>query len=191
MPCAGRRLELSSFKLQVEPDLLKFFHDRLKVSLRDQGADHGLVDAVIDKNSSDLLEVSNRVNALSALLKTDEGQSLLAGYRRGTNILGAEEKKSKTSFSGEVEKSLLNKSEELELAEAVEITGKKTATLIADNQYEDAVFALASLRAPIDAFFEHVMVNDENKNIRKNRLNLLAKLRNTMHLVADFSKISG
>jgi len=180
-----------SFKLQVEPDLLKFFHDRLKVSLRDQGADHGLVDAVIDQNSSDLLEISNRVNALSALLKTPDGQSLLAGYRRGTNILAAEEKKSETSFDGEINKSLLSKDEELELAEAIEITGKKTASLISENQYGDAVLALASLRAPIDAFFEHVMVNDEDENIRKNRLNLLAKLRNTMHMVADFSKISG
>ncbi|MCF6325750.1 MAG: glycine--tRNA ligase subunit beta [Devosiaceae bacterium] len=180
-----------SFKLQVEPDLLKFFHDRLKVSLRDQGAAHGLVDAVIDKNSSDLLEISNRVNALSALLKTPDGQSLLAGYRRGTNILGAEEKKGKAIFSGEVEKSLLSKEEELELAEAIETTGEKTAVLINENQYGEAVLALASLRAPIDAFFEHVMVNDEDKNIRQNRLNLLAKLRNTMHLVADFSKISG
>lgn len=180
-----------SFKLQVEPDLLKFFHDRLKVSLRDQGADHGLVDAVIDENSSDLLEISNRVNALSALLKTDEGQSLLSGYRRGTNILGAEEKKSQASFSGEVEKILLSKEEEIELAEAIETTNEKTAALINKNQYGEAVLALASLRAPIDAFFEHVMVNDEDRNIRKNRLNLLAKLRNTMHLVADFSKISG
>ncbi len=180
-----------SFKLQVEPDLLKFFHDRLKVSLRDQGADHDLVDAVIDENSSDLLEISNRVNALSALLKTPEGQSLLAGYRRGTNILGAEEKKNNTDFSGEVEKSLLSKEEEINLASAIAVTSEKTAALIDKNQYGEAVLTLASLRAPIDAFFEHVMVNDENKNIRKNRLNLLAKLRNTMHLVADFSKISG
>jgi len=180
-----------SFDLQVEPDLLSFFHDRLKISLRDKGADHDLVDAIIDEKSVDLLEISNRVNALSSLLKTPEGQSLLAGYRRGANILQAEEKKSKQVFDGDIDPELLVLIEEKKLAAEIKTTGKKVGSLIECNQYSAAVLALAELRQPIDAFFEHVMVNDSDEKVRENRLNLLAKLRNSMHMVADFSKISG
>src|SRR5690606_24140636 len=88
-------------------DLLAFFHDRLKVTLRDAGARHDLVDAVIAPDSDDILEITRRVEALSALLGSPDGQNLLAGYRRAVNILGIEEKKDKTTYPGSVESALL------------------------------------------------------------------------------------
>ncbi len=179
-----------TFPLEVEPDLLAFFHDRLKVLLRDTGAAHDLVDAVISKDSNDLLEISRRVAALSTLLNTQSGQSLLAGYRRGINILEAEEKKSGTDFDGPVDRTLLASEEETALADSV-VRAKETAEKsISENNYEAAVSALATLREPVDAFFETVLVNDPDPAVRKNRLKLLTHLRAAMHQVADFSKVS-
>ena len=180
-----------SFPLKVEPDLLSFFHDRLKVMLRDQGARYDLVDAVISEGSDDVLEITRRVKALSELLGTETGQSLLAGYRRGANILAAEEKKDKTSYSGKIDTRALALDEEQALAGAVAETGSNVSTHVADNDYAGAIAALAALREPVDAFFDKVLVNDPDPAIRTNRLNLLARLRDTMHLVADFSKVEG
>lgn len=180
-----------SFPLQVEPDLLAFFHDRLKVTLRDAGARHDLVDAVITADSDDILEVTRRVDALTALLGSDDGQNLLAGYKRAANILAAEEKKEKATFAGEVDATLLSTAEEKALATAVASVGKAVAASVAGNDYKGAIGELGTLRAPVDAFFEAVLVNDPDAAVRTNRLNLLAQLRDTMHLVADFSKVSG
>lgn len=180
-----------SFPLQVEPDLLSFFHDRLKVTLRDAGARHDLVDAVITADSDDILEVTRRVDALTALLGSDDGQNLLAGYKRAANILAAEEKKDKATFAGEVDATLLSTAEEKALATAVASVGKAVASSVAGNDYKGAIGELGTLRAPVDAFFEAVLVNDPDAAVRTNRLNLLAQLRDTMHLVADFSKVSG
>jgi len=180
-----------SFPLQVEPDLLAFFHDRLKVTLRDAGARHDLVDAVITADSDDILEVTRRVDALTALLGSDDGQNLLAGYKRAANILAAEEKKDKATFAGEVDATLLSTAEEKALATAVASVGKAVAASVAGNDYKGAIGELGTLRAPVDAFFEAVLVNDPDAAVRTNRLNLLAQLRDTMHLVADFSKVSG
>jgi len=179
------------FNLKVEPDLLSFFHDRLKVNLRESGARHDLVDAVISAESDDMLEISQRVQALSSLLDTDTGQSLLAGYRRGVNILAAEEKKDGETYAGDVDNGALKLPEELALAEAVATAQTDAATHIADDDYRGAIEALSDLRSPVDAFFEAVLVNDEDPAIRANRLNLLARLRDTMFMVADFSKIEG
>lgn len=180
-----------SFPLQVEPDLLAFFHDRLKVTLRDAGARHDLVDAVITADSDDILEVTRRVDALTALLGSDDGQNLLAGYKRAANILAAEEKKDKATFAGEVDATLLATAEEKALATDVASVGKAVAASVAGNDYKGAIGELGTLRAPVDAFFEAVLVNDPDAAVRTNRLNLLAQLRDTMHLVADFSKVSG
>ena len=90
---------------------MAFFHDRLKVSLRDAGARYDLVDAVITPQSNDILEITRRVEALSALLNTEDGQNLLAGYRRAVNILAIEEKKDKTTFTGAVDTALLTTAE--------------------------------------------------------------------------------
>jgi glycyl-tRNA synthetase beta chain len=181
-----------SFPLSVEPDLLSFFHDRLKVTLRDAGARHDLVDAVINAESNDLLEITRRVEALSALLGSPDGQNLLAGYKRAANILAAEEKKDGRSYGSEefvIREGL--PAAELNLRLAIEGVQLQVSEFIENNKYSEAIWSLGTLRAPVDAFFEAVMVNDADPAIRANRLNLLAKLRDTMRLVADFSKVAG
>ncbi|MBE0580484.1 glycine--tRNA ligase subunit beta [Devosia sp.] len=179
------------FPLKVEADLLDFFHDRLKVSLRDAGARHDLVDAVISADSNDILQITHRAEALSALLSSADGQNLLAGYKRGANILAAEEKKDGRTYAGTVSQDALVLPEETALAFAVDAVHAAVTNHVAQDDYKGAMAELASLRAPVDAFFTAVLVNDANPDVRANRLNLLARLRDTMHLVADFSKVAG
>jgi len=180
-----------NFPLDVEPDLLAFFHDRLKVSLRDAGARHDLVDAVIAPDSNDMLDITQRVEALSELLSTEDGANLLAGYRRAANILAAEEKKDGKSYGGDVERATLRLPEETALFDVVASVGTAVAAGVDGADYKGAMAELARLRQPVDAFFEAVLVNDADPAIRANRLELLARLRDTMHLVADFSKVAG
>jgi glycyl-tRNA synthetase beta chain len=181
-----------SFPLAVEPDLLAFFHDRLKVSLREAGARHDLVDAVISPESNDILEITRRVEALSALLSTDDGKNLLAGYKRAANILAAEEKKDGRTYEPKTAaREVFTLEAESALVSAIESVDAAAAAKVRANDYKGAIAALATLRAPVDDFFEKVLVNDKDATIRANRLHLLAALRNTMHLVADFSKIGG
>jgi glycyl-tRNA synthetase beta chain len=180
-----------SFPLSVGPSLLEFFHDRLKVTLRDKGARYDLVDAVITPQSTDLLEITQRVDALSALLGSADGANLLAGYRRAANILAAEEKKDGRSYAGALDATKLAGAEEMALAKGVDQGAAAVKAEITRNDYGAAMSALASLRQPVDAFFEAVLVNDPDPGVRENRLKLLAALRATMHLVADFSKIAG
>jgi glycyl-tRNA synthetase beta chain len=179
------------FPLKVEADLLAFFHDRLKVSLRDSGARHDLVDAVISADSNDILQIIQRAEALSALLSSADGQNLLAGYKRGANILAAEEKKDGKSYAGVVSQDALVLPEETALAFAVDAVHAAVSNHVAKDDYKGAMAELASLRAPVDAFFTAVLVNDADPAVRANRLNLLARLRDTMHLVADFGKVAG
>ena len=180
-----------SFPLAVEPDLLSFFHDRLKVSLRDAGARHDLVDAVLTADSSDVLEITRRVEALTALLSSPDGKNLLAGYKRAANILTAEEKKDGKGYGAVSDKGLFTLDAETGLANAVKHADAEAAARVKANDYRGAIAALATLRGPVDAFFEQVLVNDKDPAVRVNRLHLLAALRDTMHLVADFSKIAG
>jgi len=179
------------FPLAVEPDLLAFFHDRLKVSLRDAGARHDLVDAVLSAESNDILQITQRAEALSALLASADGQNLLAGYRRGANILAAEEKKDGKAYAGAVDRAALRLPEETALADAIDNVHAAVAAQVDRDDYKGAMAELATLRAPVDAFFTQVLVNDADPAVRANRLNLLARLRDTMHLVADFSRIAG
>ena len=179
------------FPLAVEPDLLAFFHDRLKVSLREAGARHDLVDAVISADSNDILQITQRTEALSSLLATDDGANLLAGYRRAANILAAEEKKDGKAYGGALDGAALKLPEESALAHAVDTVHAAVAALVARDDYKAAMTELATLRAPVDAFFTAVLVNEADPAVRANRLNLLARLRDTMHLVADFSKVAG
>lgn len=179
------------FPLKVDADLLAFFHDRLKVSLRDAGARHDLVDAVISADSNDILQITQRAEALSSLLSSDDGKNLLAGYRRAANILAAEEKKDGKSYAGAVDQAALKLAEEEALAFAVDAVHAAVASHVGRDDYKGAMAELATLRAPVDAFFTAVLVNDADPAVRTNRLNLLARLRDTMHLVADFGKVAG
>lgn len=171
-------------------DLLAFFHDRLKVYLRDQGARHDLIDAVITPQSDDLLQIVRRVEALSSLLDTDGGKNLLAGTKRAANILAAEEKK-KTSIAETVEPALLREEAEKNLYAAVNQAEKEAGQAIQNEDFSAAMLALSVLREPIDSFFEGVLVNDEDQAVRANRLALLARIRAATDQVADFSKIVG
>ncbi|MDX8459089.1 glycine--tRNA ligase subunit beta [Mesorhizobium humile] len=171
-------------------DLLAFFHDRLKVYLRDQGARHDLIDAVITPQSDDLLQIVRRVEALGSLLDTDEGRNLLAGTKRAANILAAEEKK-KTLVAETVEPALFREGAEKKLNAAVNQAEKEAGQAIQNEDFSAAMLALSVLREPVDSFFEGVLVNDEDQAVRANRLALLARIRTATDQVADFSKIVG
>ena len=173
-------------------DLLSFFADRLKVHLRDQGARHDLVDAVFAlEGQDDLLMIVRRVEALGKFLDTEDGKNLLAGTKRAANILRDEEKKDKKSFSGEPDAKLLTAPEEKALASAISATEKEIATALKAENFEAAMSAMAKLRGPVDAFFDKVIVNADDKAVRENRLKLLNQIRAATRTVADFSKIEG
>jgi glycyl-tRNA synthetase beta chain len=170
---------------------LTFFADRLKVALREKGTRHDLIDAVFSLgNEDDLVRLVARVEALQSFLKTDEGANLLAGYKRGANILKAEEKKD-GPFTGDPDPDALVAPEEkalyVELATASELIRAE----VERERFVEAMGVMARLRGPVDAFFDKVKVNDDNPSVRENRLKLLSRLRATLHLVADFSKIEG
>ncbi|MEF2070487.1 glycine--tRNA ligase subunit beta [Consotaella aegiceratis] len=242
----GLRLRMTA--LSASSDLLSFFHDRLKVQLRESGARHDLVDAVLssgrddaasisplvgempgkaeggrtqdadaavppsglppisptrgeisqsEKESSasafardDLFDITRRVAALGAFLDTEDGQNLLAGFRRAANILAAEEKKG-TRIAGSVDLSLLAEHEEKALAGAIDRAELQLDEALKVENYEHAMAALADLRAPVDAFFDKVLVNAEDEAVRANRLALLTRIREATQKVADFSRVAG
>ncbi len=168
-----------------------FFADRLKVLLRDQGKRHDLVDAVFALGDDDLVRIVRRVEALDAFLATDDGANLLAGYRRASNILKAEEKKG-TVPEGAVGTGLPNQPEaETALALAAEAARGKVERALETEDFAAAMTALAGLRAPVDAFFTEVMVNSDVAAERENRLKLLGQVRAVMGRVADFGQVAG
>ena len=177
----------------VDPTLLSFFADRLKQVLRDQGQRHDLIDAVFALGEDDLVLITRRVEALGAFLDTEDGATLLAGYKRAANILKAEEKKGALPEGLSVDAALIKtgpKEEQALFAALTKVRGAIEAPLKAED-FAGAMGELARLRAPVDAFFEGVMVNDEDAAVRANRLALLTEVRATLHQVADFSLIEG
>jgi glycyl-tRNA synthetase beta chain len=173
-------------------DLLAFFAERLKVHLRDKGARHDLIDAIFSlPGQDDLALIVKRVEALTELLKTDDGVNLLAGIKRAQNILSIEEKKDKTSYAGPYDQLLLKEPEEVALAARIESVKDDTAAAINVENFAGAMRALAELRAPVDAFFDKVTVNTEDSEVRRNRLHLLSEIRAATLNVADFTKIAG
>jgi glycyl-tRNA synthetase beta chain len=184
------RGQLSERSQPVLLDLLSFLHERLKVHLRDLGARHDLIDAVLTEGADNLLLITRRVEALVVLLNTEDGKNLLAGTKRAANILSAEEKKG-TPISPVVDAALFTQEEERELSSAVNQAENKAAQAIQNEDFSGAMIALSALREPVDSFFEKVLVNDDNPDIRANRLALLARIRTATNTVADFSKIVG
>jgi glycyl-tRNA synthetase beta chain len=184
--------DLAYFKTQ---DLLEFFSDRLKVALRDQGARHDLIDAVLSlSGSSDLLANIRRVEALGRFLDTEDGRDLLAGYRRAANILRIEEKKDGRSYDEAPDLEIVNAQGQIEeKALAVVLHGAKqeAAAAVEAEDFEGAMRALSRLRQPVDAFFDKVTVNAEDAGLRANRLRLLNSIREATRTVADFSRIEG
>ncbi|HEY9215243.1 MAG TPA: glycine--tRNA ligase subunit beta, partial [Ancylobacter sp.] len=173
-------------------DLLSFFADRLKVHLRESGARHDLVDAVFAlPGQDDLLLVVRRVEALGRFLSTEDGRNLLAGYKRAANILRIEEKKDGASYEGGVDIVKLHEPEERALADAIATARPLIEQAVAAEDFEGAMGVMASLRAPVDAFFDKVTVNTAEPELRINRLRLLADIRNTTRTIADFDRIEG
>ena len=173
-------------------DLLSFFADRLKVHLRDQGRRHDLIDAIFSLGGQDdLALVVRRVEALSEFLDTDDGINLLAGVKRAANILTIEEKKDKASHGGDVDPKLLDAEEEKNLHVAIQKVSTDVTKALDVENFGGAMRALAELRAPVDAFFEGVIVNADDSKVRANRLKLLSQIRAATEQVADFSKITG
>ena len=186
----------SETTIPLVSDLLAFFADRLKVHLCEKGARHDLIDAVFSLGGQDdLALIVRRVEALSELLKTDDGANLLTGVKRATNILRDEEKKDKKSHAGAADPALLREPQEKTLYAAIQKVKKDTAAALNVENFAGAMRALAELRAPVDAFFDKVTVNvagtPESEKLRANRLALLSEIRAATLNVADFSKIAG
>lgn len=173
-----------------DADLLSFFHDRLKVYLRDLGARHDLIDAVLTDDADDLLMVARRVEALTAFITSEDGKNLLAGTKRATQLLAAEEKKGTVVADG-VSADLFKGAAEKDLHDAIVVATRDAAGAVEKEDFRSAMEALSKLRSPVDTFFDDVLVNDEDAAIRANRLALLAAIRAATGTVADFSKIAG
>ena len=172
-------------------DLGLFLLDRLTVLLRDQGQRHDLVAAVFALGDDDLVRIVRRVEALAAFLATDDGANLLAGYKRASNILRAEEKKGPLP-TGMVQTGLPNQPEaETTLAFAVGAARTAVEAALETEDFAVAMTALARLRAPVDRFFDDVLVNSDVPAERENRLKLLGQVRDVMGQVADFGQIAG
>jgi glycyl-tRNA synthetase beta chain len=174
----------------VPESLMPFMQDRLKIWMRDQGIRHDVVAAVLRPNgerSDDFVHIFEKTKAIDSFLQTEDGKGLMAGYRRASNILTAEEKKDGREYAGAVVPSSLISKEEKTLSKLVsEIKSNETKTVV---ETQANLSALGSLRDPIDQFFEKNIVNDEDQDIRINRLNLLGEIRGLIEELADFSAI--
>jgi glycyl-tRNA synthetase beta chain len=170
--------------------LLDFLAERLRVQLRGEGARHDVVAAVFGATpDDDLNRLLSRADAVRGFVESEAGANLLAAHRRAINILRIEEKRDGHAFDTGYEAHLLKLPEEAALAAALEDAGNRIRLDIEAEDFERAMEAMAGLRAPVDAFFEKVIVNDPAPELRRNRLRLLAHLRAAMDAVADFSKI--
>jgi glycyl-tRNA synthetase beta chain len=178
--------------LHQSHDLIAFLADRLKVQLREQGARHDLVDAVFAlEGQDDLLMIVRRVKALGEFLDSDDGKNLLAGYKRATNIIRIEEKKDKREYTGAPDAKRYQLPEEKALAEAIDAAKTEASATVRKEDFAAAMRAVAKLRPRVDAFFDKVTVNVDDKALRENRLKLLNEIREATRAVAEFSKIEG
>ncbi len=173
----------------VSEEVLGFLAERLKVALRDQGKRHDLVDAVFALGDDDLVRIVARVEALSDFLVTEDGANLLAGYKRATNILKAEEKKGPLPHGDAVAMAGAPKSEAA-LISAISLAEPEVGKALHAEDFAGAMRALSKLRQPVDAFFEEVLVNSDVAAERENRLRLLAQVRDAMGRVADFGQVN-
>jgi glycyl-tRNA synthetase beta chain len=207
-PFALRRAALGTIRLILENDvtlplqsvvadshsidLLTFFHDRLKVYLKDQGIRHDIIDACIAMEGDDDINLLvKRAQALSEVLKTDDGENLIQGFKRANKMLSAEEEKDGVEYSYGADVKFAETDEERSLFAALDTAEADIKPAMDAQDFATAMSAMATLRAPIDAFFEAVQINAENPTVRRNRLNLLSRIRTTCSSVADLTKIEG
>jgi glycyl-tRNA synthetase beta chain len=207
---------VGSFRINDPTDeLLEFLAERLKVHLREKSVRHDLIAAVfanplapgsqlpseitasvlgetpVRAPEDDLVRLIARVDALSAFLESEDGANLLVAYRRAANIIAIEERKDGLPYSAVVDPALLPQPEERKLFDRLAKTVACVETLLAREEFKEAMAELAQLRASVDEFFEKVTVNADEPKLRKNRLCLLSRIRDTMNQVADFSQIEG
>jgi glycyl-tRNA synthetase beta chain len=175
---------------QIVETLMHFFGERLAVQFRAQGVRHDLINAVLMTKEDDLIRVLARVRALDQFIASADGANLLTAYRRASNIVSIEERRDQRSYHDALY-SLLRQDEERTLWHTLDPVAEKTAELIADAQFEGAMSVLATLRPPVDEFFDKVTVNTDDSKLRENRLRLLSRIRAVMNQVADFSQIEG
>ena len=192
------RPEMSDPEISNAGDsFVDFFDERLKVQLREQGARHDLVDAVLDVGGreADIVSIVRRVEALRKFLDTEDGKNLLAGYKRATNIIRIEEKKDGRAYIDRPHQARYRQEEEKALAQAIDTARAEASDAVRAEDYEAAMRAMAKLRPYVDAFFDKVTVNvaegTEKKELRENRLKLLNQIRVATEAVADFSRIEG
>jgi len=175
----------------------EFFYERLKVQLREEGARHDLVDAVLHLRgrAAGIVSIVRRVEALGKFLDTEDGKNLLAGYKRAANILRIEEKKDGRSYSEQSDPAFYRQDEERALSKAIDIARDEAGAAVAREDFEAAMRAMAKLRPHVDAFFDKVTVNvadgADKEKLRENRLKLLNGIREATGTVADFSRIEG
>jgi glycyl-tRNA synthetase beta chain len=174
-------------------DLLSFFHDRLKVYLKDQGIRHDIIDACLAMpGNDDLTLLVKRAEALAAVMKTEDGANLIQGYKRTNNILVQDKQKNPTlEYEYGADPKYFEADEERALFAALDIAEATITPAMAAEDFPKAMAAMAALRAPIDGFFTSVQVNADNEIIRRNRLNLLHRIRAICSGVADLSRIEG
>ncbi|WP_411839151.1 glycine--tRNA ligase subunit beta [Paracoccus sp. ME4] len=177
---------------QYLPDLLSFLHDRLKVFLRDQGIRHDIIDAVLaQEGNDDLVRVAARATALNAMLATEDGRNLTQGLKRAGNILAQAEAQDGVEYSFGADVKFAETDQERALFTALDEAEPAIRRAMAAEDYPAAMTAIAALRAPIDAFFEAVQVNTDHQIVRRNRLNLLSRIREAGRQIADFTRIDG
>ena len=175
-------------------ELLDFIADRLKVHLREQGARHDLISAAFAQDGvveDDLVRLMARVDALEGFLSSEDGANLLIAYRRASNIVAIEERRDHRRYNWDVDQTLLQQPEELALAKNLGLARDGAERSLHSEEFEAAMGHLATLRRPVDEFFDKVTVNTEEPRLRENRLRLLSAIRATMNRVADFSQIEG
>lgn len=176
----------------ISVQLLGFFHDRLKVYLREQGVRHDVIDACIAMpGNDDLTLLVKRATALNNTLRTDDGENLIQGYKRANNILAQAEEKDGVEYSFGPDVSFAEEASEKALFAALDAAEEKIAPAMEKEDFAAAMQAMAGLRAPIDAFFTDVQVNSDNQAVRRNRLNLLHRIRTVCLAVADLNRIEG
>lgn len=173
-------------------DLLSFFHDRLKTYLRDRGIRHDIIDACISMpGNDDLTLLVKRATALSETLKTDDGENLIQGFKRANNILSQAEEKDGVEYSYGADIKYAEDETETTLFKALDTAEADIKPAMDQQDFTTAMTAMAGLRAPIDAFFEAVKINADSELVRRNRLNLLSRIRTTCLSVADLTKVEG
>ncbi|MEM1065350.1 MAG: glycine--tRNA ligase subunit beta [Pseudomonadota bacterium] len=186
-----RHLPAFDAKSDVAADLLTFFHDRLKVYLRDRGIRHDVIDACLAMpNADDLTLLVKRAEALQEVLGTEEGENLIQGFRRAHNILRQAEEKDGVEYSFGADPKFAENDAEKALFAALDTAEGAIAPALKVEDFGAAMQAMAALRGPVDAFFEATVVNAESEVLRRNRLNLLHRISETCGAVADLTRLA-